>query len=153
IEDGSTSAVDWAGSLPVEAYPAAIDPARGFLSSANQQPVDPLVSSKYLGANWYSPWRALRINGLLRADSSVTVDAMRRYQTDPGSARADLFVPLLLGAGSDSLRVSRAAAPVLEARRLLGEWDRRYDRDNRRAVLFDLVMAELGRLTWDELAG
>jgi penicillin amidase len=153
IQDGRTRAADWIGSLPIDAYPQAIDPPRGFLSSANQQPVDPLVNPRYLGANWYSPWRALRINALLRSDSTVTVDAMRRFQTDPGSARADAFVPLLLGGATDSARVHRAPPPVAEARRLLAEWDRRYDRDNRRAVLFELAMAELGRLTWDELAG
>src|SRR5262249_50323494 len=139
IQDGTTSAADWTGSLPLDAYPSANDPPRGFLSSANQQPVDPLVNPRYLGANWYSPWGALRINALLRADSSVTAEAMRRYQTDPGSARADLFVPLLLGAATDSMRVHRAPAAVAEARRLLAEWDRRYDRENRRAVLFELT--------------
>lgn len=151
IRDGATSSSDWTGSLPLELYPFSLNPARGFLSSANQQPVDPLVNPRFYGANWYSPWRALRINALLRADPLVTVDAMRLYQTDPGSARADAFVPILLGSLSDTARVARAPEQVREARKLLAEWDRRYDRDNRRAVLFEAVMGELVKATWDEL--
>jgi penicillin amidase len=38
-----------------------------------------------------------------------------------------------------------------EGARLLAEWDRRYTRENSRAVLFELAMHELERRTWDEL--
>lgn len=152
LKDGSLSANDWTGSLPLEYYPFAINPARGFLSSANQQPVDPAVNPRYLGANWESPWRALRINTLLRADSQVTTDAMRRYQTDPISERARAFLPLLLGKTGDSTRRNAAAPAVKAARGLLAEWDGGYRVDDRRAVLFEATMAEIGRRTWDELA-
>src|SRR5690606_6658020 len=92
ILDGSRSANDWRGVWPVERYPQAFDPSQGYLASANQQPIDPHERPAYLGhAASFEPWRALRINALLRGDSAVTVEAMRRYQTDPGSARADLF--------------------------------------------------------------
>lgn len=144
IQDGGSSASDWTGFLPLEAYPFARDPAQGFLASANQQPVDPRANPHYFGANWYSPWRALRINQLLRADSALTPEVMRRFQTDPGSARADAFVPLFLQAASHDSSLRRAAA-------LLAEWDRRYSRDNHRAVLFEAAMAELTPLAWDEL--
>ncbi|HXE57223.1 MAG TPA: penicillin acylase family protein, partial [Gemmatimonadales bacterium] len=139
VWDGSTGASDWIGYLPVERYPRSRNPAQGYLASANQQPVDPRVDATYLGADWPSPWRALRINALLRADSAVTVAAMRRYQTDPGSARADRFVPAFL------------AASTGEAARLLAQWDRRYTPADRRAILFELAMEELARRTWDEL--
>ncbi len=151
IQDGTKSASDWVGNLAVEFYPFALNPARGFLSSANQQPVDPLVNPRFLGANWYSPWRAIRINTLLRADSQVTVDAIRRMQTDPGSARADWFMPSLLG--GDSARRARAPDKVKRARALLAGWNRRYELDNPGPVLFEAVLAELSRRTWDELAG
>ncbi len=150
IQDGTRSANDWTGDLPLEFYPFSINPARGYLSSANQQPVDPSQNSRYLGANWYSPWRAIRINTLLRADSQVTPDAMRRFQTDPGSARADRFLPFLLG--RDSLQRIRAPAKVVEARGLLASWNGRYELESRGPALFEAVMRELVRRTWDELA-
>jgi penicillin amidase len=36
--------------------------------------------------------------------------------------------------------------------RLLAQWDRRYTRDNMRAVLYEAAMRELQALLWDELA-
>lgn len=143
LRDGTASGNDWLGYLPLEAYPFALNPAQRFLASANQQPVDPRANPAYFGVNWYSPWRAIRINQLLRADSAVTPEAMRRYQTDARSARADAFVPWLLAAAAD--------AALRPAAALLARWDHSYTRENRAAVLFDATMAALTSLVWDEL--
>ncbi len=145
---GDTSATDWQSDWPLAEWPQAVNPPQGYLASANQQPVDPKVVPRYLGANWYSPWRALRINALLRADSQVTVDEMRRFQTDPTSSAAERLVPAFLAAARkfpahDSLQ--RAAAR-------LTEWDGRYTVDNDRAVLFEAAVSELQNRLWDELA-
>ncbi len=150
VREGTRSANDWQGYLPVSSYPLSINPDQGFLASANQQPLDPTTSDLYLGFNWPSPWRALRINALLRADSQVTPDAMRRYHTDPGNAKADLFVPAFLAAASGALEAVQDSQ-LAEAARLLAEWDRQYTKDNQRAVLFEAAMLELERNTWDEL--
>ena len=151
LQDGTQSAADWQGYLPLEAYPFSRDPAQGFLASANQQPVDPRTNGRYFGSNWYSPWRALRINQLLRGDSSVTPVTMGRWQTDPGSARADAFVPELLAAAGRLALAGRTDSATSRAAALLGEWDRRYTRENRRAILFERVMGALTGRVWDEL--
>ena len=151
VRDGSTSASDWIGQLPVEKYPFSINPAQGFLASANQQPVDPQVNNAYMGSDWYSPWRAMRINSLLRADSMVTPEDMRKFQTDPGSARADAFVPYFLGAAARADSAGHADAQLKSAAALLEKWDRRYVRENKGAVLFEAAMGELATRTWDEL--
>lgn len=151
IRDGSTSASDWTGDRPVERLPFAIDPAQGYLASSNQQPVDPAVDSSYYGSDFRDPWRALRINALLRADSAVTPEAMWHWQTDPGSARADLFVPAFLAAAHREIAAGRGDRALEQASRLLSEWDRRYTKDNRRAVLFENAMRALANATWDEL--
>jgi penicillin amidase len=146
IRDGAVSANDWTGYLPLAREPYARDPQQGYLASANQQPVDPQGDKDYLGANWPAPFRALRINELLRADTAVTPGAMARFQTDPGSPRADLFVPAFLAAAKGTGDSAAAAAA-----RLLAQWDRRYTRDNRRAVLFEAAMSALSDRLWDEL--
>ncbi len=147
VRDGSLGANDWQSDWPVARYPGAVDPAQGFVASANQQPVDPNVDPSYLGADWYSPWRAIRINTLLRAAGPMTPDLMTRMQTDPGSARADFFVPVLLAASRARPRDARCATSA----RLLAEWTRTYTRDDRRAVLFEAVMTALRSRLWDEL--
>jgi penicillin amidase len=152
IRDGSLSSSDWLGFLPLDRFPFALNPPQGFLASANQQPVDPRQNPAYMGSSWYSPWRAMRINALLRGDSSVTPDDMRMFQTDPGSARADLFVPLFLAASARQDSIGKGGPRLREATRLLREWNRTYVRDNRRAVIFEAAMRELARRTWDELS-
>jgi penicillin amidase len=153
LQDGTSSANDWTGDLPLAKWPQAMDPAQGFLASANQQPIDPRRSDFWFGGSW-DPWRALRINALLRADSAVTVDAMRRFQTDPGSARADYYVPFFLHAAERvAARGTGPSRAVLdEAARLLGRWDRRYTLTNTGAVLFEAALREAALETWDELA-
>ncbi len=150
VRVGVVTANDWRGYWPVEEYPQSTNPAQGFIASANQQPIDPSVDGTYLGVDWVSPWRAMRINELLGADSQVTAQSMSRYQTDPGSTRADLFVPELLAAAARVLE-RESDETLAEAAALLGEWDRKYTKDNRRAVLFEAVMEELTDRVWDEL--
>jgi penicillin amidase len=151
IRDGTTTANDWRGELPPERIPYARNPGQGYLASANQQPVDPRMDAVYLGADWEVPWRALRINALLRADSTVTPDAMRRYQTDPGSTRADWLVPAFLDATRREQAAGRASDDAVRAAALLAEWDRRYTVDNERAVLFEQAVRALVPAVWDEL--
>ena len=151
IRDGSATSSDWRGALPLDRYPFSRNPVQGFLASANQQPVDPAVNAAYMGSDWYSPWRAMQINKLLRSTPKVTPDDMRRFQTDPGSARADAFVPVFLAAAAREDSAGRATPALRTAAALLAEWDRRYVKTNRRAVLFEKAMEELGRRTWDEL--
>ena len=172
LRDGTTRESDWTGRWAVEEYPQSFSPEQGFLSSANQQPMDPLEEPRYMGADWERPWRAIRINTLLRNNPFATAEDMRAYQTDPGSARADLFVPAFLAAvgantaeapdsapegPSDS--VAAAATPpgtpapstsLRAATALLAEWDRTYRVDREGPLLFEEAMSRLARLLWDE---
>ncbi len=153
ISDGSTSANDWRGFWPIDRYPQAKDPAQGYLASNNQQPKDPLVDGSYLGSNWATPFRAMRINKLLRADSAVTPDAMRRYQTDPISEQTELFTQPLFDAVAKAAAAGVADTAAVRGAALLREWDGRFTPENERAVLYDAMMDELTQRTWDELRG
>ena len=148
VHDGTTRASDWTGDWAAAEYPQSTAPAQGFLASANQEPQHPRDQPRYLGADWIPPWRALRINALLRADSAVTPATMRRWQTDPGSARADLYVPYLLEAAA----THTADTALAHAARLLAAWDRRYTRENEGAVLFEAAMSAASSHVWDELS-
>ena len=152
IFDGSSSSNDWIGFWPVDKYPQSINPKQGFLASANQEPEKPESEFSYLGAdNGYEVWRALRINQLLRASTDVTVDSMIRWQTDPSSVRADIFVPYFLAAVRNEDAVGRGDEVLDSAGVLLAQWDRKYALTNQRAVLFETAMQQLTDRTWDEL--
>src|SRR5690606_29090266 len=100
IRDGSSSANAWQGWWSPDEYPQSTSPAQGFLASPNQDPFASGAAPRYLGLDWPSPWRAMRINALLQSDSAVTPETMASWQTDPGSARADMFVPALVAAAA-----------------------------------------------------
>ena len=147
VHDGTTRASDWTGDWAPSEWPQSTNPDQGFLASANQEPQDPRDQPHYLGANWLAPWRALRINHLLRGDSAVTPETMRRWQTDPGSARAEHYVPYLLRAA----RTQPADTAVAHAASLLAAWDRRYTLESEAATLFEAVMPAITARLWDEL--
>ena len=148
IFDGSTSASDWSGDWPLERYPQALRPAQGYLASNNQQPLDPAVRPGYLGWDWPTPWRAMRINQILRADAQMTPEKMQAAQTDPQSAMTpavmDALHTAVTRAGSGATDEDRAALAFLEA------WDRHFDVESKGAVLFTAVVEALTRRTWDE---
>ncbi len=148
IQDGTSSAHDWSGVLSADRVPFARDPRQGFLASANQEPIDPRVDSAYRGALWPAPWRAMRINALLRGDSSLTPEAMQLFQTDPGSARVEELLPRILAAGERAGSTDSIARIVLDR---LREWDGRYTLMTREAVLFEAVVDAVNDRLWDEL--
>ncbi|MFO0094109.1 MAG: penicillin acylase family protein [Gemmatimonadaceae bacterium] len=151
ILDGRTRMADWIGFRPIQRYPQSVNPAQGYLASANQEPIDPAFDPLYLGVDpHYEIWRALQVNRLLRADRAVTPDAMRRYQTDPGSVRADRLVPAFVHAARTRLAAGDTTATLKAAEAMLGAWDRRYTRDNTGARLFETALGRAMTLIWDE---
>lgn len=151
VFDGSSSANDWTGNQPLSWYPQAVNPAQGYLASANQQPIDPMARREYHGNDWPSPWRAMRINALLRADSSVTVDDMRRFHTD---ARSEL-TPFVMSALGEAKAAAQAAgawtADDEAAFAFLSNDSYEFTPESRWAVLFASLVGRLTALTWDEL--
>ena len=134
IQDGTISGSDWTGWLDVSEYPGSVNPKQGYLTSSNQQPVDPAVFDSYLGSDWPPPWRAMQINKLLRSEDVYTIEDLINFQTHPGSARADIFVAAFLEARENP---NEPLDPNLkQAKTLLMEWDSRYTKNNERAILF-----------------
>ena len=151
VRDGWFARNDWIGDWPVSRYPQGRNPAQGYLASANQQPIDPQQDSLYLGPDPnFEIWRALQINRLLRADSLVTVDEMRGFQTNPGSVRADLLAPALVSAARARMAAGDTSRSLKAAVTLLASWDRQYTRVNTGARLFETAVAQTTALLYDE---
>ncbi|MFQ5549958.1 MAG: penicillin acylase family protein [Gemmatimonadales bacterium] len=151
IRDGTSSASDWIGywgqGQGAGELPGAVNPTQGYMASANQEPVDPTRESRYLGVDWVAPWRAMRINRLLRSDANVTVDEMRQFQTDPGSERvAELLPPIL-----NALEAAELDDRSRQGLSMLTRWDRRYVAASEGAVLFEYLIRQISARLWDEL--
>ncbi|HMB90401.1 MAG TPA: penicillin acylase family protein, partial [Rhodothermales bacterium] len=142
--DGSTDEAEWVGRVPFEELPHSNNPAQGFLSSANQQPTDASYPY-YLGHDWRSSYRSLRIDSLLRGKSDHTVEDFQRYQADVHAMQYELFVPLL-----DSLTDLSSRADSL--RQLLAGWDGNATVDRPEPLVLDEFLDALTRFAWDESA-
>lgn len=151
VFDGSTGASDWTGDWPVARYPQSIDPAQGYLASANQQPLDPAVRPGYLGWNWPAPWRAVRINELLRDERAMTPERMGALHTEPRSALTPRVLAHLRAALAAAGRDGTLEPADTAAMAMLDAWDQRFDVESQGAVLFDAVVAAITRHAWDEL--
>jgi penicillin amidase len=140
--DGTTDAFAWTGRVPFEELPHAVDPARGYLTSTNQQPAGPGYPY-YLGHDWRSAYRSLRIDALLRGKPAHTVADMKAYQADVHAVQRDLFVPLL-----DTLSGLSPRADTLRA--LLARWDGQTTVDRPEPIILDDFLRALRKLAWDE---
>jgi penicillin G amidase len=107
--DGSSGDYDWAGYIPDNRLPFALNPPQHYLASANGRP-SPVGYPYYLGWMWDPSYRTRRIHELLRGHERITVEQMEAFQLDAHDDAAEAFVPVLIAAydrkpfGDDRLR-------------------------------------------------
>jgi penicillin amidase len=94
VMPGTDSSYLWQANIPPEENPNLMNPARGFVSSANQSPAD-TAYPYFLGAN-YPVYRGLLINRLLSGMDSITPNKMMEMQTSTYDVFAEMARPLLL---------------------------------------------------------
>jgi penicillin amidase len=94
---GWTSEHEWEGFIPSDELPWAKDPAKGFLSTANNRMHDPSYPH-LIGRDFHTPYRARRIAETLAGSEAHTVEDMARLQNDTVSLPARETLPLLLTA-------------------------------------------------------
>lgn len=142
--DGTTSANAWTGRVPFEALPHAIQPAQQFLTSTNQDPADASYPY-YLGRDWTSTLRSLRIDTLLRGKAQHTVADIRAYQADVRAMQHVLLQPLL-----DTLSGLTADAETVRQR--LAAWDGETGVEGAEPLALHFLFDRLKALVWDEPA-
>jgi penicillin amidase len=140
---GWTGAYDWAGWIPFDALPRALDPHDGVLFNANNR----VVADEYpylLTADWEAPYRARRLAQLLDRDGFRSED-FAGIQADQLSLLAQDLLPIMLAA-----EASGPAAAEILAR--LAAWDRVMRPGAAEPLLFAAWYRELSRLIYaDEL--
>jgi len=135
---------DWTGYVPFDDLPRVLDPARGFIVTANNRatPRDPYA----FGLSWAPPYRAARIAGLLTSKPKLTAEDFRRMQSDVVSLLARDLVPLLL----DTRPRDDASKQALD---LLRGWNGEMDASSAAAAVYAAWYVELARMPDDELEG
>jgi penicillin amidase len=146
IKDGTKSENNWTAFIPPEHYAYWVNPERGFVSSANQHPAD-TTYPYYVTARSYESYRNRRINDVLRADSSVTVDDMKALHYDNFSMKAEESLPMML-AYLDSVELTTEEQTIAD---MLGTWDYMFESDSKAATWFDAWFNNLFISIWDEI--
>jgi penicillin G amidase len=95
IANGRDPAYDWTRFVPFEHLPRSFNPARGFVSSANQSPAT-RDYPYYLGRSYYSFSRGARINRILAGSENLTGAFFEKMLMDSHSLHAETILPYLL---------------------------------------------------------
>lgn len=130
---GESGEFDWTGFIPLMELPHAIDPARGYMATANNMVVDPRYYPYVFGTSHDEGWRAWRIEELIRELKPLSMEDMKRIQNDVQVRRAVWAIPIIHGAIE---RQNPADPLVLKAAQELEQWDRESDVHSTEAVLF-----------------
>ena len=147
IMDGSDSSHDWKEKLPIEHQPHSLNPSRGYLSSANQNPVDSGYPY-FVPGDYAPPFRGARIDQILHDTHSATYKDLQSIQNDNKSLLAKRVVPILL----ETLDKDRLTPDQLEIFKHLSDWDYFYNPDSKMPGIFDLWIKKISVSTWkDEL--
>lgn len=145
--DGTNPAHDWQGWIPPAQNPRVRNPARGFVSSANQFSTDPTYPY-YINWQFAPAERGIRINQRLAAMQNVTSDSMRQLQNDLYNLRAAMSLPKLLPAIADS----RLKGDHIKVLAMLKSWDYENDTSSVGATIFTEWNRQLSEAIWkDEL--
>ena len=134
---GWTGEFEWEGTVPYDELPAAVDPASGFLVTANNR----IVGDEYphhITSEWLDGFRAKRIEQLLGQSEEHDLDGFETMQTDV------LSLPGIEAAR----RLGRLTPPgqrELSAIERLRSWDGRLDAETIAGTIYQAFLLRLAR--------
>ncbi|MEO9802181.1 MAG: penicillin acylase family protein [Reichenbachiella sp.] len=143
--DGRDSRQEWQSIIPHEHNATVKNPERGFISSANQHPVDSTYPY-YVYDYKYEFYRNRRINERLKLLNQATVKEMIRLQNDNYNYRASESLPMML----DSLDTAKFSPDMQQAYHLLKQWDYFAEPEWIAPTIYKVWWDELYKLIWDE---
>ncbi len=146
LMDGANPKMEWQGYIPNEHNPVTLNPVRGFVSSANQHPVDPSYPY-YVFDNSYEHYRNRRLNRRLREMDQITVEDMKALQFDDYNLQAAEALPVLLKLLGNYKSDSPKAEKYLQEIR---SWDFYADPNQKGQTLYSIWASETSESIWRE---
>jgi penicillin G amidase len=123
---------EWAGFYDMDQLPAEVNPARGWIATANEMNLPPgFPHDRIITRDWPAPFRSERIAEVLNSATGSTVADMVRLQGDYVSLPARRIVRALAGQRWTDQTAERAA-------QLLAGWDGTLAADSAAAAVFQV---------------
>ncbi|WP_205511133.1 penicillin acylase family protein [Longitalea arenae] len=144
IMPGIDSSYLWQGAIKQDENPHDTIAARGFVSSANQAATDTSYPY-YLGGS--NPiYRGIIINRYLQRMNNITIDDMKKMQTDNYNVFAEYALPVLM-AHVDESTLDADQKKYLD---ILRGWNMRNDAAEKAPAIFQLWFDNLEKEVWDD---
>ncbi len=144
--DGTKTSTEWQGFIPNDQNVMYKNPTRGFVSSANQYPVDNTYPY-YINSTSYEAYRNRRINTLLSEMTEITPHDMMEMQFDNFNLKAKESLPIFLSL----LDTTTFNEQQKRAYLILTTWNYENDINSLGASYYEAWWKELFPLVWDEI--
>ena len=124
---------EWNGYLDRDLLPSEIDPARGYIATANQMniPKDYPYQLRRLGFFWYDDYRFRRISDVIAASSKHSIEDSEKLQNDYLSLPGQRLIAVLS-------RIQTVDPELRDLIRWLAAWNGRVTVDSPQAALYEV---------------
>ena len=146
ILDGSKTSAEWKAFIPNEQNVMDKNPERGFVSSANQYPVD-ATYPYYIGATSFEAYRNRRINQVLGELKNITPRDLMKLQNDNYNLKAAESLPVFLS----HLDTTQFNDQEKKAYQILRSWDYFNTIEAEGASYYEAWWDALMPMIWDEM--
>ncbi|HVM90168.1 MAG TPA: penicillin acylase family protein [Puia sp.] len=143
IMPGTDSSYMWQADIPQNENPHIKNPERGFVSSANQLPVDPNSYPYYLGGS-FPPYRGISMNRFLAGMNNIEPADMMQLQTENYDVFAEMARPLFL----KYMTVDSLDETQKKYFDIMKSWNLRDDYQEKGATVFSLVWDFFEKEIW-----
>jgi len=146
LMDGTLSSSGWQAVIPNEHNIQILNPEKGFISSANQYPVDSTYPY-YITARNYETYRNRRINKLLDSLNNISPEDIMHMQNDNYNLKAAEVLPTML----DYLNSDILDDEEKQGYNILSNWSYYNDADEEGAAYFEEWYDTMFSAIWDEI--
>lgn len=146
LMDGSNPEHDWQSFIPKAFNAHTKNPERGFVSSANQHPVDPSYPY-YVFNDGYEPYRNRVINDFFNSKEKFTIQDIKNLQNNNYNLKASELLPYIF----DHMDTSTLSSEEMALFNTIKDWDFNSEVNQMAPSIWDLWWKNLYNLTWDEL--
>ena len=144
IQDGGDTEYEWGEPIPHSQKPQIKNPRLGYVSSANQHPVDQTYPYFLSGGFWMS-YRGIEINRNLDTLYNATINDMKNIQLNNKYGVAKNMLPFMLDIiRNDSLINHNDTLWISK----LSQWNYDYDKSSIEATFFNTWLNKIEELTW-----
>lgn len=145
LMDGTNPELDWQSFIPQEYNAHTKNPARGFVSSANQHPVDENYPF-YVFNDGYETYRNRVINDFFRRKEQFSIEDFKALQNNNFNLKASEMLPHIF----ETMDVSSLTSEERVIYDQINSWDFNSGIDDLAPSIWLTWWSKLYNLTWDE---